>query len=94
MLRSVIVIFWHFYSEYFKKVRRTLMAHILEMALQIQLKFVKKVPYPQKICANSFVCFYLGNVELQLHVLLTPVKYTLVCHTPWVCWAARHTTVF
>ena len=26
-------------------------------------------------------------------VFFTPVKYTLVCRTPWVSWAARHTTV-
>ena len=25
--------------------------------------------------------------------LFTPVKYTLVCRTPWVSWASQHTTV-
>jgi len=70
------------------------MAHILEMAWQFQFKCVKKeVSYPNEIWTKN-ICLYSGSVELQLHVLFIPVKYTLVCHATWVSWAARHTTVF
>ena len=40
--------------------------------------------------------FLYGSVEQQMRendIFFTPVKYTLVCHAPWVFWAARHTTV-
>ena len=50
-----------------KKIRRTLKAHISGTAWQIQLKFGIKVPHTKEICAENFVCFCSGSVELQMH---------------------------
>ena len=54
------------------------------------------MPHSEEICAEKFVCFCSGSIELQMHensIFFTPVKYTLFCHAPLVSWAAQHTTV-
>ena len=48
-----------------------------------------KVPHPEEICIENFVCFYSGSLELQMRengVFFTPVKYTLVCRTLKFSW--------
>ena len=52
--------------------------------------------HTEKPCTEKFVCFLSGSVKLQIHengIFFTPVKYTLVCFTPWVSWTTRHTTM-
>ena len=73
-----------------KKIRQTLKAHILGVAWWIQLSNLElEVHYPEGICTEKSTCFSSGNVELQMcenGIFFTPVKYTLVCCTPWVSW--------
>ena len=80
-----------------KKIRRTLKAHILGRAWWIQFKFGIAGAPPQRNSHGKFCAFLFREcVELQMHenrIFFTPVKYTLVCRTPQVSWATRHTTL-